>query len=279
MRRRTRGESIDRIRLDRLFAELWPLREKCLRWAVDNAAALRMADPMVPGELDDRECDNWRPLLAIAELATGDWVQLARTAARKLSDEPGVNQLPGERLLADLHGLFAELRVKADGKISSEVICKHLVAMEGRPWAGSENATGITQNTLANLLRPFGIAPKSIRTGRGPKDTAKGYDRSDFNDAFARYVDLEKSAPGAKAAANPAQRHTPDGKRASGDFSSVTTNPDVTDRRTHKPAPTGDCDGVPGKNGGLPSRGGADEGTTRKNEHLPLGMGDSRGRT
>jgi hypothetical protein len=39
----------------------------------------------VPYGLNDRACDNWSPLLAIADLAGGEWPQRARAAALDLS--------------------------------------------------------------------------------------------------------------------------------------------------------------------------------------------------
>ena len=42
-------------------------RRKAARWVKDNLEALRRADPEVPQELHDRACDNWRPLIAIAD--------------------------------------------------------------------------------------------------------------------------------------------------------------------------------------------------------------------
>jgi hypothetical protein len=38
---------------------------------------------------------------------------------------------------------------------------------------------------LAQMLRPFSIHPRTIRFG---EDTAKGYNRIDFEDAFERYL-------------------------------------------------------------------------------------------
>jgi len=48
---------------------------------------------------------------------------------------------------------------------------------------------------LADLLRPFGIRPKSLRHG---DDVDKGYKRSDFKDAWSRYL---------KPEADPIQTH------------------------------------------------------------------------
>src|SRR5260370_10770113 len=81
MRRRAPGETVDRIRRDALLRRLDPLRRRSARWAADHLAALRAADPAVPEALDDRQADNWRPLLAIADAAGGAWPGRRRTAA------------------------------------------------------------------------------------------------------------------------------------------------------------------------------------------------------
>jgi len=64
---------------------LLPLRQELETWAVDNIATLAAARPELPDELGDRAQDVWEPLLAIAELAGGDWPERARTAAVALS--------------------------------------------------------------------------------------------------------------------------------------------------------------------------------------------------
>jgi len=111
MRRRAPGESVDRLRCDGLLRQLDPLRRRAVRWVADHRPTLRAADPAVPEDLDDRQADNWRPLLAIADAAGGTWPALARTASRTLS---GVvveaDTSAPVRLLADLRDLFATTR-------------------------------------------------------------------------------------------------------------------------------------------------------------------------
>jgi hypothetical protein len=46
------------------------LRSQAARWAADNFDKLADPDPTMP-DLNDRAADNWRPLLAIADLAGG----------------------------------------------------------------------------------------------------------------------------------------------------------------------------------------------------------------
>ena len=62
---------------------------------------------MPPG-LDDRAEDVWEAMIAIADLAGGDWPARARKAATTLSgDGDGADSTLGERLLADLQDVFA----------------------------------------------------------------------------------------------------------------------------------------------------------------------------
>src|SRR5205814_8931570 len=68
MRRKQSTEVVERLRLDRL-AGLQELCSKCARWVADYSGELALADPAMPAQLNDRAADNWRPLMAIAEMA------------------------------------------------------------------------------------------------------------------------------------------------------------------------------------------------------------------
>src|SRR5262245_49135515 len=81
------------------------LRSQAARWAADNFDKLADPDPQMPEALNDRAADNWRPLLAIADLAGGEWPQLARHASLTLSGESPEETL-GVTLLADCRLAF-----------------------------------------------------------------------------------------------------------------------------------------------------------------------------
>jgi hypothetical protein len=66
-------------------AEFAVLRRKFARFAIDNAAMLKEARPVMPADLNNRAAANWKLLLAVAELAGGQWPQRAREAAERLS--------------------------------------------------------------------------------------------------------------------------------------------------------------------------------------------------
>ena len=183
MRRRAPGETVERIRRDGLLRRLDPLRRRAARWVADHLAALQAADPAVPAALHDRQADNWRPLLAIADAAGGGWGDRARVAARTLA-RTSVEADPAAavELLADLQALFA---TTAADKLATAAIIRHLIRLEERAWAEYAEGRPLTPRHLAQLLVGFRIKAKQIRQGAA---TRKGYLRSDFTDAFRRYL-------------------------------------------------------------------------------------------
>lgn len=181
MRRRRRDEPVERFREDRIEA-LSVLARKARRWADDHMEQLRLADPSVPGELHDRAADNWRPLLAIADIVGGVWPEAARNVAQALSEVNSTEQESMRTmLLSDIRSAFDN----AD-RLSSDKIVAHLIGLDERPWTEFSKGRSVTKSALARLLKPFSIFPKTIRLDE--KTTAKGYYRTDFEDAFARYL-------------------------------------------------------------------------------------------
>jgi len=188
MRRRRPDERVERLRLDRT-AELAPLRSQAARWAKDWMEELEAADPDVPAGLHDRAADNWRPLLAIADAAGGDWPDVARQAAISLSGSGDDEQAPGVLALADLAEMFRDREVD---RLQSDEIVQHFVKLEHRPWPEYKNDRPLTLRQLARLLSRFGIRPKTIRFADGIR---RGYELDDCRDAFARYLSVDPQQP------------------------------------------------------------------------------------
>jgi putative DNA primase/helicase len=195
LRRRRRDERIEPLRLDRPPAALGILARQAARWVADHGAALAAADPAMPGAIVNRAADNWAPLLAIADLAGCDWPELARAAALALI-AAGTAESVRVQLLAAIRDAFREKGVDlkdpegrpSEGpRIASEALVEYLIGLEASPWPEFGRAKRpITKVQVARLLKPLGIAPGTIRLGSGA--TAKGYYRSAFEDAFARYL-------------------------------------------------------------------------------------------
>lgn len=188
MKRKAPGERVERFQADRVAAEFATLKRKAARWAADNLDVLRKADPEIPSALNDRASDNWRPLLAVADLAGQEWRALARKACVALADE--VDEAENSaliQLLDDLRELFETREVD---RLASSDIAETFGAMEERPWSEWRRGKPITQRQLAKLLAPLGIAPRTIRTG---DNTPKGYLLEQFTDPFSRYLPLRSS--------------------------------------------------------------------------------------
>jgi hypothetical protein len=85
LERRTRDERIERFRRRDAEARGYELRNRLADWLEPRVDHVRSLRPDLPDELDDRAQDVWEPLLAIADLADGEWPERARAAALALS--------------------------------------------------------------------------------------------------------------------------------------------------------------------------------------------------
>jgi hypothetical protein len=171
LQRRRRDEEVEELRLDRIDDTL---ARRCARWAKDNESAFASADPEMPHEIFNRVGDNWRPLLAIADLAGGEWPDQLRYIAVKLAlTEEGENPSEGERLLHDIREV-----------------------MEGYEWITPSELVRelrnlecfITEKGLANKLAPYGIKSIKQRWPDSGMIVQRRYLEKDFADAFSRYL-------------------------------------------------------------------------------------------
>jgi putative DNA primase/helicase len=181
MRRRTPGEMVARFRSSECEAAASPLRQKAFRWAADHIAKLHASDPPTPDDLNDRAADNWRPLIAIGDIAGGEWPERARGAARSLSAD--FDEADGSaviNLLCELKEIFED-----SDRTSSADLIKYLGAKNESRWAEWSHGRPITERQVARLLAPLKIKPDTIRIG---DKTAKGYLAQWFVDAFSRYL-------------------------------------------------------------------------------------------
>jgi hypothetical protein len=185
LQRRRPGEPIERFRWREAQEQGAPLRKALEGWAAGALPALAEARPDIPAELDDRAADGWEPLLAIADLAGGDWPHRARRAALALSAGDGrEDESLGVRLLCDIRRVFED---KDCDRLSSRKLVDALNGMEEAPW-GDLGGRGLNARRLARLLSSYGIRPGPIRLPDG--EVAKGYKVEDFANAWDRYTPL-----------------------------------------------------------------------------------------
>ncbi len=177
MQRKTAGEQCDRL------CNLQPaaLRQQCVRFVLDHAAAIATARPQIPPALNDRAADIWEPLLALADLAGGPWPEVARNAAVALSRATMENNAI-EWLFGDIWIAFCLLERE---RIFSRDLVARLNEAGDRPWSELRNGKPITDRWLSRRLRPYGVQPRTMWIG---KAAAKGYFKDDFEEAFHRYL-------------------------------------------------------------------------------------------
>jgi len=119
--------------------------------------------------------------LALADLAGGAWPDLARQAALSLSDSANENNLIGP-LLLDIMLLF--ISSKADRMFTRDLLAG-LNNRLHRPWAETLKGKPITEQWLAQQLRPYGVKPRTLWLNGAQ---AKGYFSQEFTDIFQRYI-------------------------------------------------------------------------------------------
>ena len=195
LRRRKATERIERFE-HKDDAGLGELRSRLLRWSIDNEDVLRDAQPHMPDAFDNRRADNWRLLFAIADLAGGEWGDKARAAASNIERASDTSSI-GVRLLAHIKRIFDELGCDV---ILSAVLVAKLKEDAEQPWDEWNNGKGLTQNSLAVLLGGGGGRGRGSRGGYGVRSQnvvpatgvqGKGYKRSQFEDAWERYLTAE----------------------------------------------------------------------------------------
>ena len=81
---------------------------------------------------------------------------------------------------------------KQGRKISTADLIASLTNDDEKPWATYNRGHPICARQLSKQLAAYGIKSKTVRLG--PHNTPKGYEPSQFNDAFARYLGVESAA-------------------------------------------------------------------------------------
>lgn len=229
LKRKASGDSVERLPFD-LSEQCHSLRRKIKRWADDSSIALKKADPIMPSISSDRGEDNWRPLIAVADVLGSGWPSVAREAMKKLEQKEDSDEGVGVMLLWDIKALFAER--KAD-RLPSDDIVKSLIDIDERPWAEWRYGQPLTKSALSRLLKPFGISPRTIRVaGRTPK----GYQLASFQDSFTRYL--------GNTPIQTATTQQVSGAGAFSDIQSATSNSDVAVGNARKASNGGECCGV-----------------------------------
>jgi putative DNA primase/helicase len=202
-------------------------RRQVTAWA---AKVIELPTPAMPSTLWSRSADNWRPLLAVAELAGGDWPQRALAAieaVRKVERRPDLR----ERLLTAIRDAFyAQARAdavreanKAGTPLSDDVInaitpkpdtriatLDLLDALNNDEESGlgqANHGRGITaywlRDHLRGLLNPPGSREWQEVIGTVRKHV-RGYEWHQFAETIRRHLPSQKPVPPSGASGTPA---------------------------------------------------------------------------
>ena len=177
------------------------IRQRALRWSMDNMETLRDANPAIPQEFENRDGDNWRLQFAIADLAGREWRARADAAARAITGTSDTSSR-NTRLLGAIRAIFDGEMTEGDDLfnakpqrrdfVTSEGMIKALTADKDGEWCEWRDGKPITQAQLGRVLTDFGITTdRELINGRRPR----GYRRASFEDVWARYP-TSSSGPG-----------------------------------------------------------------------------------
>jgi Protein of unknown function (DUF3631) len=155
-------------------------------WAEQNQAVLEAAEPKAPSGVVDRRLSNWRPLLAVADAAGGEWPMKIREVVVWLEAQ---QEQEGElRILSDCKEVWDS---HPDvGFLPTEDLLHGLNDREDWSWAGWNNGEGLKVTQLAAQLKVFEVCPTQRRIKLPLFDSGKpkrGYHRSHFERAWRDY--------------------------------------------------------------------------------------------
>lgn len=185
MRRRAPGEVVEPFRDRTQRNEAAPILNALASWAEGIS---QIEFPEMPHGINDRDADVWEALIAVADLAGGDWPARARAAAVALvaaskAKPPSL----GLRLLDDIRLAFG-----VSEQIATASLLETLNAMEDAPWGDLKGRT-LDSRGLARMLSRYEVKSCKLRFGA---TTANGYRRTDLHDAWQRYLPALRQVTG-----------------------------------------------------------------------------------
>ena len=183
MKRRSPSERVEPWRMRVNGPEAEDLHGRLMEWSNANQYAVAGVWPEMPAGIEDRNADVWEALLAVADLAGGEWPKRARrNAVTLVTDSSTRAPSLGVILLGDLRSIFDQH--DAD-KLATETILEELNALDESPWGSFRRGEGLNSRGLAQRLAKYKVKPKVVRKG---EVVIRGYDADDLGDAWDRYL-------------------------------------------------------------------------------------------
>ena len=185
LKRKLSSEKVRPLR-ERDGADLAILRSKIARWVGDNEMRLRAHSPAALDVDNDRAKDMWEPLLAIAEIAGGDWPRRAREAGLALAEAQESETVDADvrlLLLADIRDIFAAAFPPDHAD--------HKATREGRPSDGPPPLTGdkVARERLDKLNAQSAVVDLEVDNAKAAVEEGKRrLAVVEYDDRFSRRV-------------------------------------------------------------------------------------------
>jgi hypothetical protein len=177
MRRRAPDEPVQPFRRRECELEASSLRDALAAFGQTIPAE---AWPEMPAGVADRNADVWEALLAVADVAGGNWPKRARVSCvTHVTLSMGGTPSLGVRLLSDLRTIFAE----RDHMLTAEIL-EALNGLDDAPW-GDLRGRPLDARGLSRRLSKFDVGSHTVRVG---VVTGKGFSRDDLADSWRRYL-------------------------------------------------------------------------------------------
>jgi putative DNA primase/helicase len=180
LKRKLASERVKPLSLD-FDDQARELRQKCLKWSLDNEQQLKLCRPEMPRIENDRALDNWTPLFAIAEVVGGRWPEEVKKAMLAL-EASKTDESAKIKLLKDIRTIFGDFHTE---KISTQALLDELLRQDHGYWLDFRRGKPLSKKGLAILLRDFDIKNEVVREG---VKTLRVYAKDDFQDVFDRYL-------------------------------------------------------------------------------------------
>lgn len=181
------------------------IRQQLADWCAGIAEKIGDPWPELPPGITDRKGDVWEPLIAIADLAGGEWPELARQACTALVEgATDDTETTGTRLLADLRDIWPRStgtsgtsgtalasqvpQVPLVPHLGTDEVLRKLHALDESPWADWYGKP-LDARQLARLLRPYGVKSIKVRIG---EQSVRGYHLADLAEPWRSYLPAKK---------------------------------------------------------------------------------------
>ncbi|OZC31218.1 DUF3631 domain-containing protein [Gordonia polyisoprenivorans] len=193
-------EPLEKFKTRDARAEVAGVVETLRKWS--NSAVTQVltdARPDMPEGVEDRAEEIWEPLIAVADAIGDTWPDRARAACEHFVFAPTDEAAPlGVEVLAAIQRVLT--RDGLEWIHTDDLLGKFKLLGEGSPWPSDRGE--LTPKVLAEILRPFEVRPRDIKTKStktGTESVRKGYRlkarTGGLAEAFTRYLPNQQTDP------------------------------------------------------------------------------------